>query len=314
MDVDTRTVPARERLDYWHDSVCDRFVPLLATPASRELHGRIRSTEIAQTKARRIAGTEHKFERRVRDIRRGGDPEALNLVFVNRGTTVVEQDRRTATLGPGDYLFYDSARPFEFISRGAFDYMILMMPKHQLGLPDDVYHHGTARPQSAREGIGAVARRLVGSLVSYSTTDSDGERDRALQESLLAALASLVPTAPAPPPATTLVALAKTHVERHFSDPRLTPAAVAEACGISVSYLHLLFASEDQTVGAFIREERLQAALRRLTSRGRRHESIAQIGRACGFEDPAHFSRVVRNRFDASPRDLRRGTSRPVGT
>ena len=95
-----------------------RTIPC-STGEGRELQGRIRFREIGSTRVRRIAGTEHTFRRRDSDIRRGGDPEELNLLFVNRGTTVVEQDGRTATLTPGDFLLYDSARPFEFRTRGA---------------------------------------------------------------------------------------------------------------------------------------------------------------------------------------------------
>ena len=313
MEVDTRTVPARERLDYWHESVCDRFVPLLATPASRDLHGRIRGTEIAETKARRIAGTEHRFERRTQDIRRSSGPDLLNLVFLNRGSTVVEQDGRTATLTPGDFLFYDSARPFDFRSRGPFDYTILLMPKHLLALPERVYTACTVRPQSCRDPRGTAARKLVASLVGPDAPEPDTDRHPALQESVLRAVTTLIPATGIAPTADNVIAFARAHIRRHIPDPDLSPTTVAAACSISVSYLHRLFTGEHETVAALIREERLQAALQRLTSPAHRSESVAAIGRACGLEDPAHFSRVVRNRFGASPRELRRGTPRPAG-
>ncbi|SDF70849.1 AraC family transcriptional regulator [Pseudonocardia oroxyli] len=72
MEVDTRAVPARERLEYWHECVSDRFVPLLVAPASHEVQGRIRFREVGGTRVRRIAGTEHTFQRRDGDIRRVG--------------------------------------------------------------------------------------------------------------------------------------------------------------------------------------------------------------------------------------------------
>ncbi|GAA4737418.1 helix-turn-helix domain-containing protein [Nocardioides endophyticus] len=305
MEVDTRAVPSRERLEYWHHSVSDRFVPLLATPTSGELHGRIRSVEIAETRARRIAGIEHRFQRRIRDIERSVGTEQLNLVFVNRGETVVEQDARTATIRPGDFLFYDSSRPFEFRTHGAFDYTILLMPKHRLGLSAQVYEACTARPQSCRNPIGASARSLTSSLVGSTTLDIDDHRQLALQEAVLRAVASLIPTADIRPPAEMFVALARAHIRRNLFDPGMSPATVAQAVGISVSYLHRLFSNEQETVAALIREERLQAAMRRLTSPAHASESISDIGRACGLEDPAHFSRVVRARFGVAPRELR---------
>lgn len=307
VEVDTRAVPARDRLEYWHECVRDRFVPLLVSPASEEVQGRIRFREVAGTRVRRIAGTEHTFQRRDGDIRRGGDPEELNLLFVNRGATVVEQDARTATLAPGDFLFYDSARPFEFRTRGPFDYTIVLMPKGRLGLPDGTDATCTVRPGSARDGLAGAARHLVDSLVLPEPTGGDPGSDLALEESLLAAVSHLVPTAPSSKPARVPVALVHALVRRHFRDPDLSPATIAAACGISVSHLHRMLAGEDRTVAALIREERLQAATRLLASPGSRRESIATIGRRCGLPDPAHFSRVFRRRFGLSPREFRDG-------
>lgn len=305
MEVDTRAVPARERLEYWHESVRDRFVPLLVVPAGREVQGRIRFREIGSTRVRRIAGTEHTFRRRDSDIRRGGDPEELNLLFVNRGTTVVEQDGRTATLTPGDFLLYDSARPFEFRTRGALDYTILLMPKGLLGLAGGVDATCTVRPGSARDGLAGAVRHLVASLVPPERTAGDIDDDLALQESLLAAVSCLVPTAPSGGPARVPVALVRALVRRHFRDPGLSPTTIAGACGVSVSHLHRVFAGEERTVAALIREERLQAAVRSLGSPASRRESVATIGRRCGLPDPAHFSRVFHRRFGVSPREFR---------
>ncbi|MER5669941.1 helix-turn-helix domain-containing protein [Pseudonocardia alni] len=305
MEVDTRAVPARERLEYWHECVCDRFVPLLVTPADREVQGRIRFREFGSTRVRRIAGTEHTFERRERDIRRGGDPEELNLLFVNRGTTVVEQDGRTATLTPGDFLLYDSARPFEFRTRGHLDYTILLMPKGLLGLPGGADTTSTVRPGSARDGLAAAVRHLVDSVVLPEWTGSDPDDDLVLQESLLGAASCLVPTAGSGEPGRVPVALVRALVRRHFRDPDLSPTTIAGACGVSVSHLHRVFSGEERTVAALIREERLQAAVRSLGSPASRRESVAAIGRRCGLPDPAHFSRVFHRRFGVSPREFR---------
>ncbi|WP_166442195.1 helix-turn-helix domain-containing protein [Nakamurella flava] len=305
MDVDTRAVPARQRLEYWHENVRDRFVPLLVAPSDPQVQGRIRHREIAGTKVRRIAGTEHVFRRREDDIRLGGDPDELNLLFVNRGTTVVEQDDRTAVLTPGDFLLYDSARPFEFRTRGSFDYTIVLMPKGPLGLSRGGDTACTVRPGSARDGLAASVRRLVESLVVAEEPDGELRTDLRLQESLLGAVSCLVPAARSGEPPRVPVALVRALVRRHFRDPRLSPATIAAACGISVSYLHRAFAGEETTVAGLIREERLQAALRLLVSPGSRRESIAAIGRRCGLPDAAHFSRAFHRRFGLSPRDVR---------
>lgn len=179
------------------------------------------------------------------------------------------------------------------------------MPKGLLGLPDGVDTTCTVRPGSARDGLAGAVRHLVDSLVLPDRTWADPEDALALQEPLLAAVSRLAPTAPAGEPSRVPVALVRALVRRHFRDPDLSPATIAAACGISVSHLHRVFAGEEHTVAALIREERLQAAVRALASPGSRRESVATIGRRCGLPDPAHFSRVFHRRFGVSPREFR---------
>ena len=307
MDVDTRVVPADERYEYWHESVCDHFVPLLVTPASRNLQGRIRAVEFADTHVRRIVGTEHRFQRRDQDIRRGGDPEQLNIVFVNRGRTVVEQDGRSAALQAGSFAFYDSSRPFDFRTRDDFDYTIMLLPKNRLALPEAALRDSTIRSRSARTGVGSVARRLIGSFVMPGREALGLTQASAIQDSLLAIVRPLIAVDEPPFDASVFRVLARAHIQQHLADPDLSPRTVAAACGLSLSYLHRLFDTEPQTVAAFIREQRLRTALELLTSPAHRRDSVAKIGAACGIVDPASFSRMVRSRFGASPRDLRRG-------
>ncbi|WP_433599283.1 helix-turn-helix domain-containing protein [Nocardia sp. CA-135953] len=309
MDVDTRFVPANERYDYWHEKVCDHFVPLLVTPANRNLQGRIRAVEFADTHVRRVAGTEHRFQRREQDILRGGDPEQLNIVFVNRGSTVVEQDGRSAALQAGNFAFYDSSRPFDFRTHDDFDYTIVLLPKNRLDLPEATLRDCTIRPRSALTGAGIVARRLISSFVMSGREALGPTQASAIQDSLLATVRPLIAVDEPSFDASMFRVLARAHIQQHLADPDLSPRTVAAACGISPSYLHRLFDTESRTVAAFIREQRLRTALELLISPAHRRDSIAEIGAACGIVDPASFSRMVRSRFGASPRDLRRGAS-----
>jgi len=307
MEVDTRSVPANERYDFWHASVCDRFVPLLATPSTRDLQGRIRSVEVAEARVRRIAGTEHRFQRRPQDISHGDAPELLNLVFLNRGTTIVEQDGRVATLRAGDFVFYDSSRPFDFRTRGDFDYTILLLPRDLLGQSERVLRSCTVRPRSSAHGVAGMTRRLLSSLVTPGRPVLGPTHARAIQDTLVDTVAPLLPSMEPTASAETLLLLARAHIQRNLADPDLSPGSVAAACEISVSYLHRLFDDQPSTVAAYIREERLRVAAQMLVSPLHRNASIATIGSACGIVDAAHFSRMIRRRFGVPPRELRRG-------
>ena len=106
------------------------------------------------------------------------------------------------------------------------------------------------------------------------------------------------------PPAVNL-SLAKSFIARNLGDPGLTPADVAAACSISLSYLHRLFANDDATVAGYVREQRLQAVHRDLLDAAV-EEPVAHVAERWGITDPAHFSRMFKKRFGVSPGELRR--------
>jgi AraC-like DNA-binding protein len=97
------------------------------------------------------------------------------------------------------------------------------------------------------------------------------------------------------------------YIRSHLSERDLSPRSIAEACGISVAYLHDVFRGSGQGVEDAIFTERLDRAHQALTAPELACVHIATIAYRCGFADPAHFSRAFRRRFGATPGDIRRG-------
>lgn len=89
----------------------------------------------------------------------------------------------------------------------------------------------------------------------------------------------------------------------------MSPADIAAACNLSLSYLHRIFANDGTTVVGYLREKRLQAAHRDLTS-ATVDETVNHIAQRWGITDPAHFSRMFKKHFGLTPGALRR-TARP---
>lgn len=96
------------------------------------------------------------------------------------------------------------------------------------------------------------------------------------------------------------------YMEANFMDGEMTPEKVARANGISVRYLHSLFFQAGITVSKWLWDRRLRAARDDLLDPGLRHMQVSEIAFRRGFNDPAHFSRSFRKRFDVSPCKLRR--------
>ncbi|VTU37648.1 Transcriptional activator NphR [Variovorax sp. PBS-H4] len=95
------------------------------------------------------------------------------------------------------------------------------------------------------------------------------------------------------------------YVRRHLSDPELSPGTIAEGCGISPRYLHLLFKDTGEPVSQWIRGLRLQFAHEAL-NRADRSTSVAQIAYAAGFGDHAKFTHAFSRKFGHAPSELLR--------
>lgn len=303
-EIDVADRPATERSEFWRHSVCDQFVPLAVEPGGGQLHGRVAGGNVAEMRMRRIRATQHGFERRARDID-AADPEVLHLLQLDRGDTVVEQDGRTATLAPGDLVLYDSSRPFRFRTSGEFQYTVCLLPKRLLPVPERVHSGWTARALPTRGGIAATVAPLLVSLARHGA-GADATQQIALQQAMVSMYAALLsePGLEGRPPSVNL-SLAKSFIARNLGDPALSPADVAAACSLSLSYLHRLFANDGATLAGHIREQRLQAAHRDLLESAI-EEPVSRIAERWGITDPTHFSRLFKKRFGTSPGELRR--------
>lgn len=313
VDIDTAHHPIPEREDYWRACVCDQFVALSVEPRAGLLRGKVAGDDIAETKLRRIRATRHSFERRAADIR-ADDPEVLHLLLMDRGTTQVEQDGRTASLQPGHLLLYDSSRPFRFETAAEFQFTIALVPKRLLPVPDHQVRQNTARAFDSRQGVGAALAPFLVSIANH-THGTGASQQLAMQHALTNMYVALMadPEGSGQHPPSVHLQLAKSFLNRHLGDPNLAPADVATACNISLSYLHRIFAADDTTVAGYLREQRLQAAHRDLTT-SLLDELIHVVGARWGLPDPAHFSRLFKGRFGITPgqaRNAARGAMYP---
>ncbi len=106
-----------------------------------------------------------------------------------------------------------------------------------------------------------------------------------------------------------MLVAAQALISRQFQALDLTPDAIAHRLGCSRAHLYRLFARRNLTVAGYLREVRLQHARKRLAAAGPR-DSVGNIAFHCGFENPAHFTRLFRQRFSMTPGAFRAGEAR----
>jgi AraC-like DNA-binding protein len=102
-----------------------------------------------------------------------------------------------------------------------------------------------------------------------------------------------------------LVATIKADIAANVGRPNLSVEMIAQRHGISTRYIHRLFEHDDLSFAQFVLEQRLARAHRMLTEPRFREWTIATIAEKSGFSDRSHFNRKVRQRYGASPSDLR---------
>jgi AraC-like DNA-binding protein len=300
--VDTAQVLESDRLDFWRSTVCDKFVTLDVAPSDRSaVSGRVTAASVGGTHIRRISSVPHRFERTGRMVR-AADEDYLQVALARRGQTVVQQDGREAVIGPGQFVIYDSSRPFRFVTGDCFEYSVCLHPKGALPLSRGEMAAVTAVTFDGRRGVGALLPPLLSSL----DRAVGGELPRSVQEAVAHTIGDLfVALVRSRIPDTASdnlhIARARAFIRQHLGDRDLSPAGVASACAISTSYLNKLFASEERTVAGVIREERLQGAWNDLRRPELAHLGVAAIGVRWGIPDPAVFSRAFRARFGVPP-------------
>lgn len=94
-------------------------------------------------------------------------------------------------------------------------------------------------------------------------------------------------------------------IDAGLSNPALGPDMLIDQLKISRAHLYRIF-SGDGGVSAFIRDRRLDAAFRHLTTARNDRQSIAEIARQFGFSSNGQFARAFRARFAIAPREARR--------
>jgi AraC-like DNA-binding protein len=93
------------------------------------------------------------------------------------------------------------------------------------------------------------------------------------------------------------------YIQTQLHDPALSPASIARAYAMSVRALHALFEEGNTSVAGLVRSERLARCLEDLQRPNT--GSVTDIAFRWGFCDAAHFSRVFKRTFGATPSEVR---------
>jgi AraC-like DNA-binding protein len=228
----------------------------------------------------------------------------------NSGVNGVYQDGREAVISAGQFTIYDTTRPYELRFDDSFSQTILQMPRKLLQQRIGAFDALTATTFSSDRPLESLAYEfLLGMSKTIDQVDPT-TATRLLDQALdLVAMAFAERMRERSPDQSfhrsALLYRLKNYILTHLRDPELSMPHAAAAIGISPRYASDLMAAEQISFRSYVQLQRLERCKRDLADPAHAARHVSDIAFAWGFNDLAHFSRIFKQRFGASPRDWR---------
>ncbi|MEU6256791.1 helix-turn-helix domain-containing protein [Streptomyces sp. NPDC047043] len=299
-----------DRREAWRDLLRDHFVSL-DVDVERDggiFDGAVRSDFLGHLRVSGVRSVDQDILRTQELLRRDGD-RYLQVCLVRRGAARAAQDGHEALLRPGDFVVYETERPFQWWLRSAADtpyweLAVFTWPRDTIRLSDSESALLTCRTLEGGSGITGVLSRMLADLLVEKPTVSDGGAIRIADEigDLVATIATEVHGSGAGTDRhADLLRQIDTYIADNLGDPDLSPERVAQAHFVSTRQLQRMFAGRGQTVSQVIRRQRLERCRRDLLTRRGGEATLTEICVRWGFTDLAVFSRAFREVYGASP-------------
>ncbi|WP_371227242.1 helix-turn-helix domain-containing protein [Pseudomonas sp. QE6] len=282
-------------LQFDGDQPFDGHLQVWDTPSSPVSLSRLRSSTLGYSRSK---------------VQAGEDREAFYLVTVPRCTDVhFEQDGRQLSCAPGGFIVERGDAPYRFHYAAQNDLWVLKLPeralKGQLRGPERY----TRYCFDAERGLGRLFVEQLALCATHFDACPPAAHHLLLEQTLSILLLALQQDERVlNSESSSLSALHLQRVEQfvaqNLGDPNLSPQSIANACGLSLRYLHKLFAATPYTLGEWVRQQRLEAVHRQLRD-PHCHLSIGELAYHWGFNDQAQFTRAFRQRFGCTAREVR---------
>jgi AraC-like DNA-binding protein len=309
IECNTSEIDIKRRVEIWRETVRSAFGSVNVELEQRgdNLFGHLKSgqRDMLQFNSLHYRGQSHR--RTPADIAKLQN-EYVTLTRPNAGRLSVDYGGTQGVLEPGNLYLFNHAVPYYAKPQNEYGTTSIAFPAsalRQRGVKLQPMH---VLPASSHQGmlVSALADQVTSNYLQWTDQEFYVLIDQ------LVDLIALFFFRPISGQAHDDSSVRAAHLQRamafiraNYGEPHLSPAKIAQACGISASYLYNLFRVTGTSVEAAVIAERLEQSKKLLTSPQTMHLPIGTIAYMCGFSHPAHFSRTFRQKFGCTPREIR---------
>lgn len=229
----------------------------------------------------------------------------------------ITQPNRTIRLTPGTFALYSTrqAISFELAPGSSYDPFELThvgisgaMLRRQVPHIDACCLH----PIAISHGAGRIMQSVIDQALNEGWALHKDQMGP-FSQLLVDVIANFIKSAPeltylnktVPSGAERVRETAKAFIASHLADPDLHLSDIARHCGVTVRYLHKVFAACGQSVTDHIRDSRLLQCRNALQAAALSHKTVAQIAMTWGFVNQSSFGRAYKTKYGISPNQER---------
>lgn len=302
-------VAASDRVPIWNEVVWKSYVPLaIEVPEKSNFVGKVARSYLGNVPIVTSGSRAQQIVRTPKLISQDAE-EYLMLGLQLQGTSIVEQRDRQALLRPGDYVFWDTRRPYNITFPSDWEMAVFQFPRNAFGFDNRLIDSIIALTSCGSSALSRVAAAFLLSIAQEARTSSFEHKTQLLNHTLGLLSSSIEQR---PPRENALVAydqLVFRRIETYISDnlttPRLRASEIARENGLTTSQIYRIFRDRNLTILNYIREKRLHKIKEDLTNPRLKNVTIAAIALKWGFTDVPHFNRVFKNYYGVAPKQFR---------
>lgn len=231
-----------------------------------------------------------------------GDVSGFVVIYADGGQVHLDAD--PGMLGTGELVVFDARVRVQVPQQSQA--VAVLVPESAAGTHNPDLRAAVGQVVPAQSGTPGLIAHLLRGLTSQDRVRTDHPVQLAQHVVGLIALMCLDTFQDKNEWRSSMLHGAIDYIEQHLGEVDLSPDRIAQAQCISTRTLHRLFEREGTTLGAWIRNRRLERCRTDLADAAHADMSVSAIGARWGLWDAAHFSRLFKSTFGAPPRAFRK--------